>query len=165
MNKTLHYSIILLLFIVSLLFFYTFYNNEPLTKNIEHNTAIVTFLLDNETSITFHCELAITAQQQQQGLMNRSFLPHNQGMLFLIDPPRNVTFWMKDTLIPLDIIFIDETKKIINIESAEVEQNVSVFSLTRYYSHLPATYVVEINYGLSKFFGIKNGTEIIIEYL
>ncbi|MFO7676791.1 MAG: DUF192 domain-containing protein [Thermoplasmatota archaeon] len=133
-------------------------------QQITTKTAIVTFFPLNNTSISFTCEVAISPTQLQEGFMNQQYLPHHQGMLFVIDPPRNVSFWMKNTHIPLDIIFIDEKNSVINVESAEVEYNVSDSNLTRYHSHLPAAYVVEINYGLSRFYGIKKGMYCIIEY-
>lgn len=164
MNKTVHFSIIIILLILSLIFFYTLFINDTSNNTIKHNNATVTILLDNEPSITFHCELAVSAQQKHHGLMNRTYLAHNQGMLFIIDPPRNVTFWMKNTLIALDIIFIDETNKIIQIESAPVEHNTSDINLTRYHSILPVSYVLEINYGLSKLYNITQNRSCIIEY-
>jgi hypothetical protein len=55
---------------------------------------------------TIEIEVAQTPQQQMIGLMNRKLLPPNRGMLFPFNPPQRVSFWMKNTLIPLDIIFI-----------------------------------------------------------
>lgn len=55
---------------------------------------------------TFNLEVAQTPEEQAIGLMNRTFLPDNQGMLFPLEPPSPVLVWMRDTLIPLDIIFL-----------------------------------------------------------
>lgn len=55
---------------------------------------------------TFDLEVALTPEQQAMGLMNRTFLPDNRGMLFPFNPPRATSFWMRDTPIPLDIIFL-----------------------------------------------------------
>lgn len=54
----------------------------------------------------FDVEVARTPQEQEKGLMFRKELPENSGMLFPMNPPRTASFWMKDTLIPLDVIFI-----------------------------------------------------------
>jgi uncharacterized protein len=55
---------------------------------------------------TILLEVARTSQEQSTGLMNRTELANNQGMLFVFSPPRPVSFWMKNTLIPLDMIFV-----------------------------------------------------------
>ena len=56
--------------------------------------------------LRFDVEVAMTEQQQEQGLMFRKELAPDKGMIFPMNPPRTASFWMKDTLIPLDIIFI-----------------------------------------------------------
>ncbi len=55
---------------------------------------------------SFQVELAVTAAQQQQGLMHRLTLGRNRGMLFLYTPPQRIRMWMKDTYLPLDMLFI-----------------------------------------------------------
>lgn len=55
-------------------------------------------------------EVASTEEQLSKGLMSREALPDNRGMLFVFNPPRPVTFWMKNTIAPLDIIFLNQGK-------------------------------------------------------
>jgi uncharacterized protein len=55
---------------------------------------------------TILLEVARTSQEQSTGLMNRTELANNRGMLFVFSPPRPVSFWMKNTLIPLDMVFV-----------------------------------------------------------
>lgn len=94
-------------------------------------------------------KVAQTEEQKEQGLQNVDTLGENEGMLFIFDEPDTISFWMKDTLIPLDIIFIDEDLVVISVqqgepgtEDAHVENNVS--------------YVLEVNQGS----GIKAGDEL-----
>ena len=62
-------------------------------------------LKNDQAQIRFDVELAVTPQERSRGLMFRDILPNRSGMLFVFDPPQPVAFWMKNTLIPLDIIF------------------------------------------------------------
>src|SRR5206468_9408387 len=65
----------------------------------------------------FTIEVATTDQERALGLMFRRSLPENSGMLFIYDPPQPATMWMKNTLIPLDMVFISAEGKVHRIES------------------------------------------------
>ncbi len=99
-------------------------------------------------------EIADTTLTRMIGLMNRTALGENEGMLFVFERPQRLSFWMKDTLIPLDMIFIGEDKKVINIESAEP---CTSLICPRYSSEGEAQYVVEVNGGFAKKYGLKAG--------
>ena len=64
---------------------------------------------------SFVVELATTSAQQAKGLMNRSALPNDRGMLFIFPEEKILSFWMKNTLIPLDMIFFNKDKQIVHI--------------------------------------------------
>jgi hypothetical protein len=104
--------------------------------------------------VTFNVELAVTSNQQQTGLMYRNELPERQGMLFIFDEPTVRQFWMKNTFIPLDIIFIDADRRIINIRTmpAQTRQTCQ--------SDRPALYVLEIAANAAKRFGINPGMTV-----
>ena len=122
----------------------------------------VSFFVE-ENEFEYSCEVADTSSERVLGLMNRDSLPADEGMLFVYDEPANLTFWMKNTLIPLDIIFIDLNGRVINIEEAMPEPGVPDAELTRYSSLSPAMWVVELNMGTCSGNGIAPGTIVSID--
>jgi len=106
----------------------------------------------------FQVELAITNAQREKGLMHRKELDKNKGMLFVFDKEGIYPFWMKNTLIPLDIIWIDSNSKVVFIS-----QNVQPCKSLICPSILPAgpaKYVLEINAGKVKEIGLEVGDEL-----
>ena len=101
----------------------------------------------NKTTIKINqqiiiAEIAKSDQDRATGLMNRETLKPNHGMLFILENSDFHGFWMKNTLIPLDIIWIDEHKKIVDIKSADP---CVVEKCETYISEKKAKYVLEIN--------------------
>ena len=99
----------------------------------------------------FTVEVAATADQQERGLMFRSSLADNHGMIFPYEPAQEVAFWMKNTLIPLDIIFIRSDGTIARITKAEA------MDLTPLPSGEPIKGVLEVRAGRAAVLGIKEG--------
>lgn len=99
----------------------------------------------------FTVEVAATPQQQETGLMFRKSLAGDRGMIFPYDPPENAAFWMKNTLIPLDIIFIRSDGTIVRITNAEP------MSLEPLPAGEPIAAVLEIRGGRAAELGIKEG--------
>jgi len=168
MNDNVKWGILIILLLVCLIILLIgFYN--VFTTNMENSNkkqlAIVTFSPDKSSSVIITCEVASSPEKRLIGLMFREELPVDEGMLFLYESPRNVSYWMKNVLIPLDIIFLDENCTIIYFEKAEIEANVSDDKLKRYHSTSPAKWVVEINQNLCYSYGIEKGMEVLIEYL
>ncbi len=106
----------------------------------------------NNLIAEFNCEIADTPVKRARGLMFRESLDENRGMLFIFPDEKNHSFWMKNTLISLDIIFINQDKQIVGIvENAEPE-NSQQLKVDR-----PSKYVLEIKSGLVEKYEIETG--------
>ncbi|HKH28577.1 MAG TPA: DUF192 domain-containing protein [Sphingomicrobium sp.] len=103
----------------------------------------------------FIVEVAQTGEQQAQGLMFRKSLAPDRGMVFPRDPPGDASFWMKNTLIPLDMIFIRPDGTI-----ARIAENTVPMSLDPVPSLEPVGAVLEIAGGRSAELGIKAGDRV-----
>lgn len=114
----------------------------------------------SSSDVTINAEIASTSSERQQGLMHRESLGENQGMLFIYDEEDYRSFWMKNTLIPLDMIFITSDYRITNIEKAEPEPGVADADLQRYSSEEPVKYVLEVNQNFSERNNIEKGDTV-----
>ena len=104
----------------------------------------------------FEIELAVTPEEQARGLMHREEMAADAGMLFLFEPIRPVSFWMKNTLISLDMLFVDTEGRIVNIG-----ERTEPLSLDSVPSDGPVRAVLEINGGLSAQLGIRPGDKVV----
>jgi uncharacterized membrane protein (UPF0127 family) len=104
----------------------------------------------------FDVELALTQEHQQQGMMWRKSLAEDAGMLFIFEGSGEKTFWMKNTLIPLDIIHIDEEGLI-----GHIHHNAKPHDLTHLTAPVSTKAVLEINGGQSERLGIGLGDKIL----
>lgn len=104
-------------------------------------------------------ELATTPETRTRGLMERPSLPVDQGMLFLFDIAQPLSFWMFNTLIPLDIIFADAERRITSIY-ASVPPCRPPSRCPTYSSHGAAQFVLEVNAGTADRVGIGVGDEL-----
>ena len=103
----------------------------------------------------FRVEIAADEASRDYGLMNRKSMPANDGMLFDFHDPSQVTFWMKDTILPLDMLFIRADGTIANIKA-----NAIPFSLVPIPAAEPVRAVLEINGGRAKALGIEPGEKV-----
>lgn len=110
-------------------------------------------LVYDDSAITL--EIANTPEERAQGLMNRESLEQDRGMLFMYEEEDDRSFWMKNTTIPLDIIFLDSEMQVINIEKADPEPNTADENLERYTSEEAAKYVLEVNQNVSEEIGLE----------
>ena len=127
--KNYIYLVILLLIVIGLIFGIIYWRRD-----------IKKVCFSNEC---FSVELAKTAAEQQKGLMNRKSLATNAGMLFIFNSPGKYPFWMKNTKISLDIIWLDAKGKVITIQSAEP---CTTEDCINYIPTGDAKYVLEINH-------------------
>ena len=100
----------------------------------------------------YSVQIAKTESEKEKGLQEIKDLPENEGMLFIYDKPQTVSFWMKDTFIPLDIIFIDEDQEVISIYQGKPEDETIV-------EEDNVKYVLEVNQNS----GIEEGDELEFE--
>jgi uncharacterized membrane protein (UPF0127 family) len=106
-------------------------------------------------STAFSVEVAASSKTRETGLMNRTSLPDGTGMIFIFPAVRPVMMWMKDTLLPLDMLFIDARGRIVNIA-----ENTKPMDETIIGSGGHVAYVLEIAGGASKRLGIVTGDTV-----
>jgi len=108
-----------------------------------------------QTKANFDIEYAKDDYHRETGLMYRKSMDDNQAMLFIFEDVQPRYFWMKNTYIPLDIIYIGPDKKIVSIV-----KNAKALDKTSLPSKLPAQYVLEIKGGLSDQYQLKKGDKV-----
>lgn len=112
------------------------------------------FLRGDWGQARFSIEIAETFEEKQIGLMNRPSLPASSGMLFLYDTPRSLSFWMRNTLIELDMLFIDSKGVVQHIHHRAQPLDETPIQGGQ------GVAVLEINGGMAKSMGISVGTEL-----
>jgi uncharacterized membrane protein (UPF0127 family) len=98
-------------------------------------------------------EIADDASEREQGLMGRTELGENRGMLFVFEEQRRLSFWMKDTRIPLSIAYIDAEGRIVDIQDMKPLDD----DPPHYTSAEPARYALEVNRGFFDERGVEVG--------
>ena len=139
----MHFKFIYLVFNFFLISFYTF-SNEKIEVSIYNK------------NITFNVEVAKTIEKRRTGLMYRKKLLNNEGMLFVFPREKIIQLWMKNTYIPLDVIFISENKVIVDIK-----KNMKKLSETIVKSKVKSRYALEFNAGLINKLNIEIGDKIL----
>ena len=123
---------------------------------VSSDVAYVTF-----GNATISAEVADSQEERQRGLMNKDYLAPNTGMLFIFPDEAPRSFWMKNTKIPLDIIFIPSNFTIADIQSMEpcLEEPCKL-----YVSKEAAKYALEVNKGFAEKHGTKIGARMEISF-
>lgn len=168
-------SLLLLLVagIVTAIIYFFFLSNEEEITNSADPSAVVNepqFVKEGEllflsgdsqdTLQQIEIEIADDQEQRAQGMMYRSAMDENKGMLFIHDYPEIQSYWMKNTKLPLDIIYVGDNKEIVTIY-----QGVMPYSKKSIPSSSEALYVVEVNAGFTGRHGIEEGDLIDFEIL
>jgi len=112
--------------------------------------------------VTVHAEVADSSKEKIRGLMFRKKLPQNDGMLFPYSHEEIHTFWMKNTLIPLDIVWINSQKEVVHIEHSAPPCKRS--PCPSYTSPHKARYILELNGGWSIQHNLNPGDQIFFSY-
>jgi len=112
-------------------------------------------LRDGDVQVRFRVEIAKSARERARGLMDREQMARSRGMLFVYEAPHRASFWMKNTIIPLDILFLDETGTV-----RTIAENTEPFSLDPILGGEGIKYVLEVNAGLSSKFRLSEGAQL-----
>jgi uncharacterized membrane protein (UPF0127 family) len=131
-------------------------NDDPTGPQPKLQTEQLSIKGDDGKTYNFTVEVASTAQEQAYGLMFRSSVPVGTGMLFPVDPPSVQLFWMKNTIVPLDMVFIgaDGTIK-------TIAENTVPYSLRNISSNVPVAAVLELAGGATAADNISVGDKVI----
>ncbi|MCP4868852.1 MAG: DUF192 domain-containing protein [Proteobacteria bacterium] len=120
------------------------------TRTSDAGLAVITIVVDGHK---VKAEVARTPQEQSRGLMYRRSLGTNAGMIFVYDEPKKLSFWMKNTFVPLSIAFLDADGVIVDIQDMHPQSEVS------HPSKAPALYALEVNQGWFAERGIEVGAK------
>lgn len=127
----------------------------PLASGHAEGTSTLVLKTDNGDH-TYTVEVAKDAGEKTRGLMFRRTLPKDRGMIFLYDPPQATSMWMRNTFIPLDIVFITEQGTVLRIEA-----NTEPFSTDIINSGGETAAVLELNAGEAGKVGLKPGDRVV----
>ena len=111
---------------------------------------------DGTSSSSVNLQVASTNAERMTGLMYRKSMPENEGMIFIFPQVQVQSFWMKNTYIPLDMLFLDDDLTVIGIL-----ENVPVLNEQPRSVGKPGRYVIELNAGRAKALGIKEGSKAV----
>ncbi len=130
---------------------------EPpaMTGQRDQNTPVAEIVDGDETVAQFYLELAVTEDEQATGLMYREEMLPDWGMLFIYEEEQELSFWMKNTFIELDMIFIDAAGEVVGVIDRAEPLSTQPRSVNR-----PARYVLEVLGGLAEEQGIEPGTRM-----
>lgn len=155
-KKTMYSIILVVVVILGALFIYT---REPkidsvLSEYMRYETGNIS-VFGKDVPVY----LADNPRIRTRGLSNKTYLPENEGMLFVFENPAQYSFWMKDMNFSIDMVWIDEEGKVVFVkEDVSPDTYPTLFTPTD-----PALYVLELNAGYARDLGLTVGTKVSIE--
>lgn len=169
-NRLIQIAIVIIIVVFAFYFIFSniLNNNDKYNQDVEKamtNKATYTFVKEGELAFTekdgksisvIDVEIADNDDQRMTGLMFRTEMKENQGMLFIFPYETEQSFWMKNTVLSLDMIFVNA-----NMEIVKIHHNTKPFSEESYASGKAAQYVVEVNAGYCNKLDIKEGDKIL----
>ncbi len=123
-------------------------------------SAVPVALEAHHSCIVHTIYLAVTGPQKSRGLMFVRSMAADEGMLFVYPPRSRISIWMKNTVIPLDVIFLDENGVVINVAA-----DATPFSLASMRAAAPSTYALELNAGQAAILGVAPGQRLFLPSL
>ena len=157
-RKTLAILIFLLALTTVIFFTFWIFKNNSSQKNSTRNIEMQNTETISINNKTIQVEIADTPELREKGLMFRESLCQDCGMLFIFENEGIYGFWMKDTLIPLDIAWINSEGEIVDITT--LQQYVEGKNPDQYKPNQKALYVLEVNSGYFEKNNIKIGTRV-----
>lgn len=133
-------------------------NDQITSENQRSKLQNITLTTGNRTT-AISVEVADTPEEWSSGLMNRTWLDPQSGMLFVFPDEQQRSFWMKNTYIPLDIVFFDREGRVVNIHQNTTPLDTSI----TYDSLYPARFALELNAGSIEGLGINRQTKLDIK--
>ncbi|OGT31122.1 MAG: hypothetical protein A3E87_04370 [Gammaproteobacteria bacterium RIFCSPHIGHO2_12_FULL_35_23] len=124
-------------------------------------SSVSLIIMTQTKPVTVIATMAKTSTAREKGLMNQSYLAPNQGMLFIFKQSQYLDFWMKNTLIPLDILFINDQWQIVNVQTMSP---CTTAPCPIYVSAVPANYALEVNAGFTKHHQIQVGNKVVFAH-
>ena len=161
-QRKLHWYDVTIIFVVAAGIIYFLFSQNLFNKNItdtdyvfkKEGTLAFTDSLGN-VKTRIDIQIADNEYDRELGLMFRKHMQENRGMLFIFPQEGIQSFWMHNTYIPLDMIFVNAQDKIVTIQNAD-----KTLSDQTYSSIKPAQFVIEVNLGFAKKYGLKVGDKI-----
>ncbi|MCS6961773.1 MAG: DUF192 domain-containing protein [Deltaproteobacteria bacterium] len=140
----------LIIFVVSLIFLFRLIAKPKVST--------VKIISEGHKQVIFEVEIADSIPKKAVGLMYRKKLPENYGMLFTYDREGFYPFWMKNTYLSLDLIFISRDNKIVDIK-----KNLKPLSTEQINSSVPFQYALEVLAGTADKYGLKTGDSVVFD--